>query len=84
MKRYKVSGFVKWELDFYKSECNFTPDESMFFDYRNEELSIERIAELMGYSVSKINDLSDSVNAKILKVFPLKEAYLKKYCEQYS
>lgn len=84
MKKCKVSGFVKWELDFFRNECNFTPDESMFFDLRNEERSMEEIAEEMGYSVSKINDLSDSVKKKMLRVMPVKNSYLKKYCEKYA
>jgi hypothetical protein len=84
MKKCKVCGFVKWELDFYRAECNFTSDEGYFFDLRNDEYSIEEIAEKMGYSVSKVNDLSDTVKAKIEKVFPVKEAFLKKYCDEYD
>lgn len=83
MKNPKVSGFVKWELDFYRNECNFTDDESMFFDLRNSEMSIEEIAENMDCSVSKVNDLSKSVNSKIIKVLPIKDAYLQKYCSEY-
>lgn len=83
MKKCKVSGFVKWELDFFRQECNFTSDESMFFDLRNEERSIEEIAEEMGYSVSKINDLSDAVKTKMLRVMPVKNSYLQKYCSEY-
>ena len=75
---------MKWELDFFRTECNFTSDEEMFFDLRNEEYSIEEIAEKMGYSVSKVNDLSETVKGKIEKVFPVKEAFLKKYCEEYE
>lgn len=83
-KKYKVSGFVKWERQLFSDECNFTPDESMFFDYRNEELSFEEIAEKMGYSMSKITDLSEAVSNKIIKVLPLKDAYFQKYCEKYG
>lgn len=82
----KVKGFVKWELELFRNECNFTPDESMFFDLRNdgEGMSLEDIAGQMGYSMSKITDLSEDVTNKIIKVLPLKEAYFKKYCDKYG
>lgn len=35
-KEKEVEGFVKWELELFRNECNFTPDEAMFFDLRNE------------------------------------------------
>lgn len=84
--RKKVCGFVKWELEMYRSECNFTPDEAMFFDLRNEGdgMSLEDIAGEMGYCMSKITDLSNSVAEKIIKVLPLKDAYFKKYCDKYG
>lgn len=82
----EVEGFVKWELELYRNECNFTPDESMFFDLRNEGegMTLEEIAGQMGYGMSKITKLSESVTRKIIKVLPIKEAYLKKYCEKYG
>ncbi len=86
MKKKEVEGFVKWEMELFRNECNFTPDESMFFDLRNEGdgMSLEEIAGQMGYCMSKISDLSKSVTTKIIKVLPLKEAYFKKYCEKYG
>lgn len=84
MKKYKVSGFVKWEQELFNEECNFTEDESTFFTYRNQQMSLEEIAEKMDYSLSKINDLSNSVSEKIIKVLPLKDAYFKKYCQKYG
>lgn len=82
----EVEGFVKWELELYRNECNFTPDESMFFDLRNEGegMTLEEIAGQMGYGMNKITKLSESVTGKIIKVLPIKEAYLKKYCEKYG
>lgn len=82
----KEKGFVKWELELYRNECNFTPDESLFFDLRNEGdgMSLEEIARQTGYSMSKITDLSASVSSKIDKVEPLKEAFFQKYCNEYG
>lgn len=82
----EVEGFVKWELELYRNECNFTPDESMFFDLRNEGegMTLEEISGKMGYGMNKIASLSNSVTEKIIKVLPTKEAYLKKYCDKYG
>ena len=85
-KEKEVEGFVKLELELFRNECNFTPDESMFFDLRNEGegMSFEEISGQMGYGMNKINKLSESVTDKIIKVLPIKEAYLKKYCDKYG
>ena len=58
----------------------------MFFDLRNEGdgMSFEEISGQMGYCMNKINKLSESVTEKIIKVLPLKEAFLKKYREKYG
>lgn len=82
----KVERFVKWELQMFRDECNFTPDEAMFFDLRNgdEGMTLEEIAGQMGYSMSKITDLVNDVNDKIKKVIPLREAYFNKYCKEYG
>lgn len=85
-KEKEVEGFVKWELELFRNECNFTPDESMFFDLRNgnEAMTFEEIASQMGYCMTKINKLSESVTEKIIKVLPLKEAFFKKYRDKYG
>ena len=85
-KEKEVEGFVKWELELFRNECNFTPDEAMFFDLRNEGdgMSFEETAGQMGYCMNKINKLSESVTEKIIKVLPLKEAFLKKYRDKYG
>ena len=85
-KEKEVEGFVKWELELFRNECNFTPDEAMFFDLRNEGdgMSFGEISGQMGYCMNKINKLSESVTEKIIKVLPLKEAFLKKYRDKYG
>jgi len=85
-KEKEVEGFVKWELELFRNECNFTPDESMFFDLRNEcdGMTFEEISGETGYSMNKINKLSESVTEKIIKVLPLKEAFFKKYRDKYG
>lgn len=85
-KEKEVEGFVKWELELFRNECNFTPDESLFFDLRNEGdgMTFEEISGETGYSMNKINKISESVTEKIIKVLPLKEAFFKKYRDKYS
>ena len=85
-KEIDVEGFVKWELELFRSECNFTSDESLFFELRNEGdgMTFEKIAEETGYGMTKVNDLSNSVFKKIKKVLPLKEEFLKKYRDKYG
>lgn len=85
-KEKEVDGFVKWELELFRNECNFTPDESLFFDLRNEGdgMTFEEISGETGYSMNKINKISESVTEKIIKVLPLKEAFFKKYRDKYS
>lgn len=85
-KEREVEGFVRWELELFRNECNFTPDESMFFDLRNEGdgMTLEEISGQMGYGMNKINKLSASVTEKVIKVLPLRESYFKKYCEKYG
>ena len=85
-KDIEIDGFVKWEMELYRSECNFTPDQAMFFDLRNEGegMSLEEIAGQMGYSMSKISDLSKEVTNKIIKVLPLKDKFFKYYYEKYG
>lgn len=85
-KETEIEGFVKWEMELFRNECNFSPDEAMFFDLRNEGegMSFEEISGQMGYCMNKINKLSESVNKKIIKVLPLKEAFFKKYRDKYT
>ncbi len=47
-------------------------------------MSFEEIAGKMGYCMTKINKLSESVTEKIIKVLPLKEAFFKKYRDKYG
>lgn len=63
-----ISDFVEWELDRFRKGCNFTEEESTFFERRAKNIPIEAIAEEMNISVGKANKLSAKVKRKILKV----------------
>lgn len=64
----KIKGFVTKEIEFFKAECNFSEEELDFFNLRNDEYTIEQIAEMWECSVSKVNKVSKEVTRKILKV----------------
>ena len=64
----KVCDFVEWELQKFRDECNFTPEEQEFFEYRAKDVSLERIAEYMNISKGKADKLSRKVKAKIIRV----------------
>lgn len=64
----KICDFVKWELDMFREECNFTDEELEFFNYRAKDITIEAIAEKMNISEGKANVLSRKVKKKIIKI----------------
>ena len=66
--RIKIYDFVEREIDFFKKECNFSPEELRFFDLRARHKSIIEICFEMNISESKANTLSSSVKRKIFKV----------------
>lgn len=64
----KVYDFTVPELNYFRTYCNFTKDESTLFEYRARNIPLEQCAELMSVSVSTVKRLSRKVNAKIIKV----------------
>lgn len=68
MKHIQIHDFVKWELDMFLRDCNFTDDEREFFERRAKNMPIQRIAEEMNISIGKADQLSRKVKNKIIKV----------------
>lgn len=64
----KVYDFTVPELNYFRTYCNFTKDESTLFEYRARNILLEQCAELMNVSVSTIKRLSRKVNNKIIRV----------------
>ena len=60
--------FVEWELEKFRKECNFTPDELEYFNLRSKCFSNQQIAIKMNISESKVSKLAKSVKSKILRV----------------
>ena len=64
----KISDFVEWELDMFRTQCNFTPDELEYFNLRAKDKSNVQIALEMNVSESKVSKLARKVKAKMIKV----------------
>lgn len=67
-KRVKISEFVEKELQFFRDECNFLPDEMEFFNLRSKGKGNIEISFTMHISERSVCNLSKSVNKKIIKV----------------
>lgn len=63
-----ISDFVEWELQKFRDECNFTPEEMEFFNLRAKNETLSAIAEKMNISEGKADVLSRKVKNKIKKV----------------
>ena len=63
-----IHKFVKPELDFYREQCNFVGAEREVFELRSQKVSLEDIAERLGYTVDGINKISRDVNEKINRI----------------
>ena len=68
MKIPKYCTFVKSELDFFRSECNFTDMEMEYFNLRAKDKSNVEIQFIMHLSQNQVDYLSKKVKRKIMKV----------------
>lgn len=68
MVTLKIKQFVKKEIDYLIENCNFSEEELDFFNLRNDEYTMEQIAEMWECSLSKVNKVSKEVKRKIIKV----------------
>ena len=64
----KIYEFVEWELQKFRDECNFLPDELTYFNLRSKGYSNQEIAIKMNVSESKVSKLAKAVKSKILRV----------------
>jgi len=66
----KVYGFTVPQLEYYRTFCNFSPEERELFNLRAEGKSLEECAEIMHRE--NVKKLSVRVNNKMLQVTDLK------------
>ena len=64
----KIYDFVEWELEKFRRECNFTPDELEYFNLRAKYKSNVEISMTMNISEARVSRLAKRVKTKILKV----------------
>ena len=65
----KICDFVNSELDYIRSEANFTNDEMTLFNMRANNIPLEECAEIMNVSVSTVKRLNKRIKAKIDKLY---------------
>ena len=68
IRRMKICDFVNSELDYIRSEANFTKDERLLFELRAEDISLEQCAEIMNLSISAVKAKSQKINKKIKRI----------------
>ena len=64
----QVYDFVEWELQMFREQCNFTPDELTYFNLRAKHKSNVEISLAMNVSESQVSKLAKKVKTKMLKV----------------
>lgn len=64
----KICDFVNSELDYIRTEANFTNEELQLFNLRANNIPLEECAERMNLSVSSIKQKSQKINRKIQRV----------------
>lgn len=64
----EIYDFVEWELQKFRNECNFTPEELEYFELRAKDKKNYQIAMEMNVSESKVYSLAKRVKRKIIKV----------------
>lgn len=70
LKIPKFCSFTQPEIDKLNSLCNFTKEESEFFNLRAHDRTHIETAMMMNISTSKADKLSRKVKDKIIKVLP--------------
>ena len=64
----RIYDFVNWELQKFRDECNFTPDELAYFNLRSKQYTNQQIAIKMNVSESQVSKLARRVKNKIMRV----------------
>lgn len=64
----QIYDFTEPELQFFRDQCNFTPEELEYFELRAKDKKNYQIAMEMCVSESKIYSLSKKVKSKMKRV----------------
>lgn len=63
-----IQDFTEPELDIFREKCNFSELESIVFEHRAHEYTLQEIADTFNISIDYTRKLSQKVNKKIIKV----------------
>ena len=63
-----IHNFTTIELNYFRSQCNFTNTELLIFNLRSQNLSLVEIAEYLNLTIDKVKKISRKINKKITKV----------------
>lgn len=63
-----IKHYVKFQLDIFREQCNFTEEELQYFDMKAKDYMDVRIATALMISEGKVAKLSKSVRAKMKTV----------------
>ena len=64
----EIYDFTEPELEFFRNQCNFTPEEKEYFELRSKDRKNYQIAMDMCVSESKVYSLARKVKSKIKRV----------------
>lgn len=64
----QLYDFVEWELQKFRDECNFLPQELEYFNLRSKGKSNVQIAMELHVSEAQVSKLAKRVKSKILRV----------------
>ncbi len=60
-----IKKYVKFQLDIFKEECNFSEEELEYFNLKAKDCNDTKIAFAMNVSPSKVAKLSKRVRSKM-------------------
>ena len=63
-----IRDFVEPELEYFRSQCNFTPDELEYFNLKAKDYSNVQIAMKMVVSSAQVSKLAKRVKDKMKRV----------------
>lgn len=64
----EIYDFTELELEFFRNQCNFTPEEREYFELRSKDRKNYQIAMDMCVSESKVYSLARKVKNKMKRV----------------
>ena len=63
-----IRDFVESELEYFRSQCNFTPDELEYFNLKAKDYSNVQVAMTMKVSEAQVSKLAKRVKSKMKRV----------------